>query len=85
LRDRDAELEPFAMDSWSAPSDVGRLHLLDELAYFAIDWRPAYALTSTFPPPIASKACSVLTHDGIRVQRVQHRPPPVHILCEPNP
>jgi hypothetical protein len=85
LRDLDAELEPFAMDSWSAPSGIGRLHFTDEISYFAIDRRPAYALTSTFPPPIASKAFSMPTHDGIRMQCVWHGPSSVHISCEQNP
>ena len=39
LRDLNTELEQFSMDSWSAPSDVGRLHFMDEISYFAIDLR----------------------------------------------
>jgi hypothetical protein len=48
LRDLNTELEPFAMDSWSAPSDVGRLHFMDKISYFSVDRRPAYALAPTF-------------------------------------
>jgi hypothetical protein len=85
LRDLDAQLQQFSMDSWSAPSGVGRLHFTDEISYVAIDRRSAHSPTPTFPTPIASKAFSVPTHDGIRVQCVQHRPPPVDMLCEQNP
>ena len=85
LRDLNAQLEQFSMDSWCAPSNVRRLHFMDEISYFSIDRRSAYAPAPTFPTPIASKAFSVPTHDGIRVQCVQHRPPSVYILCEQNP
>jgi hypothetical protein len=70
LRDRNAELEQFSMNSWSTPSSIGRLHFMDEISYFAIDRRPANAPVPTFPTPMASKAFSVPTHDGIRVQRM---------------
>ena len=73
------------MDSWSAPSGVHRLYFMDEISYFEIDRRSAYAPAPTFPTPIVSKACSVPTHDGIRMQCVQHRPPSVYISCEQNP
>ena len=85
LRDLNAQLEQFSVDSWSAPSSVSRLHFIDEISYFAIDRRSAYAPEPTFPTPIVPKACSVPTHDGIRLQCVQHRPPSVYILCEQNP
>ena len=84
LRDLNTELEQFSVDAWSTPSSIRRLHFMDELSYFAIDRRPTYAPTPTFAPPIVPKAFSVPTHDGIRVQRVQHRPPSVHMLREQN-
>jgi hypothetical protein len=40
---------------------------MDEMSYFAVDRRPAYAPAPTFPTPIALKAFSVPTHEGIRV------------------
>ena len=64
LRDINAKLEQFPVDSGRAPANICRLHLSDELAYFGIDGRSARALVPAFPVPVASKTFAMLAHDG---------------------
>jgi hypothetical protein len=75
LGDLNTQLAQLPVDSRSAPSDVGRLHLLDELAYSQIDRRSTDAAAAAFPTPIPSKAFAMSTHNGIGVPYVQHRQP----------
>ena len=60
------------MDPRRAPTDIRRLHLSDELAYFFINGRPAHVLATTFSGPVTSKTFAVPTHNRVGVQCMQH-------------
>ena len=61
LGDPDAELEQFAMDTWSAPQGVGSRHPADEVAGGAIDGRASRCSART-PGPKAAKGQAVPAH-----------------------
>jgi hypothetical protein len=51
----DTKLDQFPIDSRSTPTDIRRLHLPDELAYFFINRRSPHVVATTFPSPVQPK------------------------------
>src|SRR5215471_8129050 len=79
LRDLEAKLEQFAMDTRSAPQRVLFVHLPDQIAQFTIDLRPACPMAG-FPAPESSEACAMPAQDRLRLHHLgqvkQMRPNP---------
>ncbi|RLA61142.1 MAG: hypothetical protein DRR04_03640 [Gammaproteobacteria bacterium] len=73
------------MDSRRSPTDIRRLHLSDELAYFFIKRQSPHALATTFLSPVQPKTFAVPAHNRSGVQRVQHCPPSVDIFRKQYP
>src|SRR5262245_47682396 len=70
LRDRDAELEQFAMNLGSAPQRVLKTHFSDQLAHLFGDLRPAPRRTG-FPSPVAGKTLAMPAHDSLGPEDAQ--------------
>src|SRR5262245_59791354 len=66
LCDLEAKLEQLAVDAWGALQRVLFAHLLDKIAYFAIDFRPTCPM-SGFPAPESFKACAMPAQDRLRL------------------
>ena len=64
LRNLEAKLEQFAVDTRCAPERVVLAHLPDQVPQLAVDFRPARP-TARSPAPIGPKPCSMPSQDGV--------------------
>jgi hypothetical protein len=70
----DSNLQQFTMNTRSAPSRVGEVHLTDQMANFRRYSGAAIAMP-TFPSPIEPKRSAMPRDDGFRLDNEQRRSP----------
>src|SRR5207253_1881049 len=79
LRDRQAQLQQLAVDSWCSPQGIGAAHPPNQIAEFPPNRRPTPS-ASTLPCPVATKALTVPPHHSLGAHHLQRTPP---VLPEP--
>src|SRR6202043_3538955 len=71
LRDIKPELEQFSVNAWCSPKRILDAHSADQSAQLRVDLRSP-SLWARLPTPVAAKAGSVPTHEGLGPNDHQH-------------
>src|SRR2546422_3940217 len=72
LRDRQTQLQQFAVDSWCTPERIGAAHPPNQIPQFRLNRGPTPS-ASTLPCPVAPETLTVPPHHGLGPHHLQRK------------